>query len=314
MTATKTPKASKSAKPAELPLRSGVRAVTDQQRGIALHSVELMPDANEALVAGFAGVWTLDLATGNEVRRWQGDTGRVCWAARVTRDGARVVAGFGDLSLKSWDARTKALLFTAQIEAGIPTRIALSRDGTRAATAATTDLRVWDLATGQAIAFASSKKSFANACALTPDGKLAMRGGTDGVVRALDVATGEEAWASPGHGWIEFMDASGDGRTVAVGGRGKAVALLETTTGERVRKIDVGANIGVVALSADGRFVAATTGGKRPPTVWDLEGRVVGVLAGHTGPVESVRFAHDSATVASADIQGNVRVFELPPP
>jgi WD40 repeat protein len=278
-----------------------------------VYSAEPWPGGKEVLVCGYPGVWSIDVATGKETRRYQADEGYVCWTARVTRDGKRVFAPFGRCMMRGWNAKTMERVLEVPTTL-IGTRLHLSADGKLGATAAgNTRLEVWDLRRGKSVAALPEKKSFALACALTPDGTLVARGGTDGVVRAHDVASQREVWSGKGDGWIEDMDASGDGSYFASGGRAKTVVLWDAKKGRKLRTFELGARVTALALSPGGHHVAATST-KGMPVVWDTEtGETVGVVGGHEkGGIGALRFSHEGDALVSCDNWGRVQAVSLP--
>jgi WD40 repeat protein len=277
-----------------------------------LFSAELWPGGKEVLVCAFEGVWTIDVATGKEARRFRGYAGHVCWVARVTRDGKRVFAPFGDCMLRGWNAKTAEQLFEVPTHHAIATRLHLSEDGKLGATAAGNNHVVaWDLRKGKPVADIPAKKSVALACALTPDGDLVARGGTDGVVRVHDVRTQREVWSGEGDGWIEDMDASAD--YLATGGRAKTVILWNARTGKEVRTLAFGSRVTALALSPSGMHVAASST-KGRPVIWETEtGATVGLVGGHDkGGVTGLRFSHEGDALVSCDHFGRVQAVSLP--
>ncbi len=271
----------------------------------SLMSAELVPDGR-ILVAGFAGVFTLDAATGAEVARYRPNLRNIVWTAKATPDGSRIVAGNGGLKLDVWDAASAKKLFELPTE-GIVTRLSISADGTRAATASMNKtLRFWDLVKGEPLGGVTTKKSFVLGAAISPDGRTALAGGTDGVVR-LYADDGRELAATPGKGWIEVVERCADGRFIT-GGRdttvmmwGPGAAHLKTLRG-MTRKITI------VAFSPDGTRVVATGGGA--PVVWDATtGSVLGALVGDK--VSYVAFSPDGKSIVALD-QGVLRIHDVP--
>ncbi len=273
----------------------------------SLLSAELTPDGREVLVGGFAGVYTIDVATGKIARKYRDYQGNVVWSARMTRDGKRVVAGNGHCRLDIWDAKTKKRVAELESDDAIVTRLSLSRDGERAATAAGNNtLAFWDVAKGKKLGGTKAKKSFVIAAAITPDGTRAMHGGTDGVVRVFDCETEREIASSPGKGWIETIDCADDG-TFASAGRDKTV-MLWTADAQPIRTLrGLSRTITCVSLSPDGTRVAAT-GGKA--MVWDAKtGDVLGTLPGDK--IGHVRFSHDGKSIVTLG-GGLVCIHEAP--
>lgn len=278
----------------------------------SLMSAELVPDGH-ILVAGFAGVFTIDATTGAEITRYRPYAGNVVWTAKSTPDGSRIVAGNGGLRLDVWDAASAKRLHELPTE-GIVTRLSISADGTRAATASNNKtLRFWDLVAGAPLGGVTTKKSFVLAAAISPDGRTALVGGTDGVVRLYAEDGGRELAATPGKGWIEVVDRCADGRFVSAG-RDKTVMMWSPDATHLKTLRGMTRNVTSVAFSPDGTRVVATGGGA--PMVWDATtGAVLGVLAGGENgenvKVSYVAFAPDGARIVALD-QGMIRMHETP--
>lgn len=271
----------------------------------SLMSVELTPDGR-LLVAGFSGVFTLDATTGAEITRYRKDQGNVVWTAKTTPDGSRVIAGNGALRLEAWDAASGKRLFEQPTE-GIVTRLSISADGKRAATASMNKtLRFWDLERGAPLGGVTTKKSFVLGAAIAPDGRSALVGGTDGVVR-LYAEDGREIAASPGKGWIEVVERCDDGRFIT-GGRDTTVMMWGPDASPIRTLRGMTRKITILAFSPDGTRVVATGGGA--PIVWDATtGAVLGALVGEK--VSYVAFSRDGKRIVALD-ERTIRVHETP--
>ncbi len=305
-TATNTATAKK-APPSELTARICVGTT----RGAA-QSVDVLPNGAGFVLASFAGVWLIDSA-GVFKRELRANKGTVCWNARVTRDGTRIIAGFGDQKFEVWEIKSGKQTCSLGTSSEIVTRVSSSADGKRAVTASlNTTVRLWDVVAGKELAAKTFPKSFAISAAISADGGAAFCGGTDGVLRCIDVEGDQEVWATPGAGWIEDIDASAEGGIVVAGGRGKALHVYDAASGKKLRSCELGANITMVGVSPDGRFATALAG-KRSPPVWDVKtGKAIATLAGHDGGLRSIRFSGDSRTIATTDDGKTTRLFDLP--
>ena len=118
-------------------------------------------------------------------------------------DGARVLSGSKDKTLKLWDASTGRLLRTAtlQLPAENVDAVALSPDGARALSGAYDKaMKLWDVATGGRLIRTFATNS-SEAVAFSPDGARAVSGGmaANGHVKLWDVATGRLVRTFNGH-------------------------------------------------------------------------------------------------------------------
>lgn len=275
----------------------------------SLGCAELTPDGREVLVGGFSGVYTIDVGSGNVARRYRKYERNVVHAARMTLDGTRVVAGNGGARLDVWDAKTTKRIFELDTDDRIVTRLTLSRDGKRAATAAGNNtLRFWDIEHGVKLAGRIEKKSFVIAAAIAPSGAFAMHGGTDGVVRVFDLASEKEIASGVGKGWIESIDCAADGTAFISAGRDKTIMIWDPSAVHLRTLRGFTRTIYCAHISPDGRRVLATGGGA--PMVWDAaNGKVLGTLSGDG--VYSARFSHDGASIVSLS-NGFVRIHDTP--
>ena len=160
------------------------------------------------------------------------------------------------------------------------------------------------------------------AVAVSADGRTAVSGGYDGMVRVWDLAGTAEPRVLTGHdGYVNGVAVSADGRTaVSCGGRDGTVRVWDLAgtaepralTGHTSEVFGVAVSVNGVAVSADGR-TAVSGGTDGTVRVWDLAGTAEPrVLTGHDGPVTAVAVSADGRTaVSGGGRDGTVRVWDL---
>mgnify|MGYP001806810045 CR=1 FL=1 len=139
--------------------------------------------------------------------------------------------------------------------------------------------------------------------AFSPDGKQLVGGGSEGVVRVWETASGGEVRGLRGHtGWVTSVQFSADGKAVLSCGVDAAAKVFDLPRGEAAAT-GHSAQVNCVAVSRDGKYVA-TGSGDMTVKVWDLAtGREVATLTG-----EMDKGGLDSAGILTVVFVGNDRV------
>ncbi|MGW0120044.1 protein kinase domain-containing protein [Streptomyces sp. NPDC003327] len=270
-------------------------------------------------------------ACDGRVRLWDLDARRPVAAPIAELDGARHsvdlspdgrwAAGVGtDGLVRLWDLRDGRCrrTFPPYYRSGDTAVHALRLlPDARLVVAGTSDGTVvgWDLVTGGA-RFVHEGHAEGEVAA-TPDGRLLVFRGPDGVVclrdpdgsagrTRLPLPDGTPSYASPP------LALAPDGRTAAAALLNGGIHLWDPATGALLRAFEGRAVR--LAFGADGRFLA---GGGRTGEVllWETAtGRTLRTYRGHQGQVDAVAFLDDGRHLLSAGRDGTARRWRLPEP
>jgi WD40 repeat protein len=212
-------------------------------------------------------------------------------------DGTQLItAGTG--GIRFWDVATGRLVRSIPLNWYI-TDIALLADGKRLASIeftngptdgkTTSDIRIWDLATGAELFRFETLPDIQRLLAVSPDGKLLATCGSKGPIRLWNVATGAVIrQIGNANGQNNSLRFSADGSTILVAGSGQ-ISLLDVTTGQDStpaswftsrRDMMQSRYFAEAALSPDARWVATNGKGYDTP---DGEHRVELLLFDRTG-------------------------------
>jgi WD40 repeat protein/serine/threonine protein kinase len=196
------------------------------------------------------------------------------WSVRYSPDGARLITGGDDGTVRVWDSSTGHELQKLIGPGGPVVNVAYSPDGKQIASGGFDNqaIRVWDSAS-----FAEQWTAAAggHGLAFSPDGKLLATHRSEGIV-FLNASNGMQTGRIPDAGIYRVCLAySHDGKLLASGGRDPAT-----------RKFAV--------------------------KIWDVgRSKLIHICEGHSDGVQCVAFAPDDKTLASGSRDGTMRFWDV---
>ena len=280
-------------------------------------TIRFSPDGRRLLTAGRLDglIHVLDVPSGRIVRtletRPRSGTRRVFF----TRDGASIVSGSEDGTLRVWDAATGEL--RREVPKAMPQLFdfAMSNDGVSAITVALGRVELWSLTSGARTADLSPLIAPASIASVSPAGRMAAIGSDHGLVVAIDLQRRAKSWAVKAHsGMVSALAFSPDGRRVLSGGFDGIVNIWDAATGALLRAIPA-ENGRVRNFAFDETRPTFAVAGQWRTRVWDLESasipaRDVGGAEGPTG----LHMSADGRAMATSDGgSGQVRLWDLAP-
>jgi WD40 repeat protein len=303
-------------------------------RGVAFGAA-LSPDGKTLAVSGPGRRADLfDVATGEVIRQVEGadpaphlpqgfDRTRdekFYWFA-FSPDG-RLLAGTGRLSFSVWEVATGKRLYSVSDGHG---RIAFSPDGKHLACGGAAAFRLYEVAGGTEVRRFEWHAGSVAALTFSPDGRTLAAAG-DYAVCLWDVATGKRLHPFPGHETpVISLAFAPDGQGLASGDQnrsGDATLLVWDLKGRKPVHAFGGHFPGVlsVAYAPDGATLATGdgySGGGQGGLdarirLWDVaEGRLLREFPGHLNSVQSLAYAPDGKTLASAGGDARARLWDM---
>lgn len=223
-----------------------------------VQSVAFSPDNTRVVSTGLdfqTIIW--DVATGTIIRSLAGHQD-IATSAAFSPDGRMILSGSKDTLLILWDAETGQEIRRLEGHTSRIRNIAFTPDGTRVLTAAR-EAFVWDLATGQIIHRLELPTAI-RAMALTPDGKMAVSGATDGSLTVWNIETGEILNQFAQNLEIDALEFFPDGQTFVLGAETGEVELWEIGAGEVFQRLSGHSDAVLnVAISADGKQIVSAS-------------------------------------------------------
>ena len=190
---------------------------------------------------------------------------------------------------------------------------AFSPDGARVVTASLDyTARLWDVATGAALAVLQGHTRGVSSAAFSPDGARVVTACSDNTARLWDVATGASLAVLQGHTQTLTSAAfSPDGARVVTASWDNTARLWDVATGTSLAVLQGHTQtVASAAFSPDGARVV-TASWDNTARLWDVTtGASLAVLQGHTQRVNSAAFSPDRTRVLTASSDTTARLWD----
>lgn len=274
------------------------------------------PDGRLFADAGVDRVIYLRDAAGKVLHKLEGHTAPVT-ALAFSADNSKLASVGGDQVVRVWDTKQGTKL--KELKGHTAPIMAVAFGGNNMLITGGIDkvARLWDVGKDAPIQTFPANKSMISAVALRADGKQALVGSADGMLRVYDVtgAPKELTSVSAQLSGIGAVTYGPDGTKVATCGGDTLVRywnLPETGAPTMLAEFKGHTKpVSSVAFSADGRFIVSG-GGDLVVRVWDLSSKTeLRALRGHQDWVSSVAFGPNGRTILSASVDKTVKVWEL---
>ena len=250
-------------------------------------------------------------------------------AVDFSPDGERLLTGAQDATARIWDARTGEEILdppgceaapegfsclSAAVSLGGQvwiTDVAFGPDG---ATALTTGVdwtaRIWDIASGAALARLDGHAKRVDGGAFNPDGSRVVTASADGTARIWNAATGAQLLLLQHDAPVTDAVFDPDGERVLTSDGNDTLRLWNAGDGSLVRTFEGAGAVGGISFNPDGSLIAAPA--DEAAKLFDVEtGEQVALLQGHVGRVESASFSPDGAFLVTAGLDRTARVWDL---
>lgn len=208
----------------------------------------------------------------------------------------------------------RVLANTRLPQSDVSQRLAWSPDGERLALAGTRGVWLYEAETltGLATLLADSQDSVISV-AFSPDGGTLASINWAKTIRLWDVQNIQERLVLNNTPLWDGLQFSPDGRWLLSGTVDGTVTIIDAETGDIVNRINVGAGGYTAVISPDGRTLAVGNY-RNDNSIWLYDvatGTPKLQLFGHTSEVRRLAFSADGLTLASGDLTGGVRLWDL---
>lgn len=256
-------------------------------------------------------------------------------------DGAHIVSGSLDETVRLWDARTGDELQRLEGHTWVVTSVAFSPNGGQVVSGSwDKSVRLWDVRTGTELCRFDGHTDIVTRVAFSRDGGQVISGSKDKTVRLWDARTGVELRRREPHTsrmnrstfwpdgplavfqWydtltgVNSLSFSPDGGQVVSGSNDKTVRIWDPLTGVELRRFEAHTNgVNGVAFSPNGGQVVS--GNNRSDSyddtlrLWDARtGAELRRMKRRTSGVTTVAFSPDGGQVVSGSGDGTIRFWD----
>lgn len=279
-------------------------------------SAAFSPDGKLFADAGVDRVIYVRDAAGKVLHNLEGHTAPVT-ALAFNADNTKLASVGGDQVVRVWDAREGKKL--KELKGHTAPIMAVAFGGSNLLITGGIDkiARLWDVDKDTPVQTFPANKSMISAVALRADGKQALVGSSDGMLRIYDItgAPKETAAVSAHLAGVGAVVYGPDATKLATCGGDMLVRHWNLpATGAPTMLAEFKGHtkpVSSVAFNSDGRFIVSG-GGDLVVRVWDLTTKTeLRALRGHQDWVSSVAFGPNGRTILSASVDKTVKVWEL---
>ncbi|KAJ3229309.1 hypothetical protein HDU78_009105 [Chytriomyces hyalinus] len=232
----------------------------------------------------------------------------------VSEDGAWMVSGSHDNSVKVWDMTTGAVRYTLEGHSETVTSVAVSSDCAWILSGSMDNtVKVWDIMTGEIRCTLEGHSGGVLSVAVSSDCAWILSGSLDNTVKVWDMATGAVKHTLKGHtDLVNSVAVSNDCAWIVSGSMDKTVKVWDMSTGAVKHTLEGHTDL-VTSVTVSSDCVWIVSGSyDNTVKVWDMKtGSLRHILEGHTDWVESVAVSADCVWVVSGSCDQTVKVWDL---
>ncbi len=219
-----------------------------------------------------------------------------------------------------WDLANLKLTNSLHSQSGMDMCVAFSPDGQYVASSGMAsegmafDVRVWEVGTGKRLSVVPQHTWPIFGVVFSPNGRYLASCSSDSTVRISDWANNQSLHVlEPRHaGRVASVAYSRDGKQLASASWDRTIKVWDSATWKLLDEVsDPTGGVLCVAYGQNRRLAWGSTDSTLK--VWDGQGTETHILRGHTSWIQAVAISPDGNWIASASLDGTVKVWNAPP-
>ncbi|MEZ6097087.1 MAG: protein kinase [Pirellulaceae bacterium] len=219
-----------------------------------------------------------------------------------TPDGSQMVSASHDGTVRLWDTSTGLEINRINLEDERPVSIAISRDGSRVATASDETIKLWDIKTHEVIGRLDGHSEKIICLSFNDDGSRLASASSDNAIKVWDINSAEEVIAIGGNTVsVTSFAFSPNGKQLASASEFDwAISIWDIESGELIEVVRNRSKANQIAFSPDGSRLVSVHYGLF--VIWDTE-TWLPVFVGHRSHnrvVRCVAFSPDGTRFATS--------------
>ncbi len=269
---------------------------------------------NGAIVSGNndGTIQLLNKDSGKVLKTLRGHSAPV-WSVAVSPDRTTIVSGSADNTIKLWNLYTGQLIRSWDAHTNGVFSVTFSPDGsTVASVGKDKTLKLWQVDDGVELETFKQLADEVESVVFSPDEATLATGNSDGTIKLWDWQTGELKQTFTGHSEeVTSLAISPDGKTLASGSWDKTVQLWDLSANHesqqpRESQLPTFSSNSLYVESPDFNLEIKANNESRQPS-----GSLLRTLIDHSDPIQSLAFSPDGNKLASSDLSGTIKLWQV---
>jgi WD40 repeat protein len=260
-------------------------------------------------------IYLWNASTGEKIHTLRGHNASVRSIAFNPKDNF-LLSSSHDSTLRIWDVKTEKCIAKVKVK-GYLKSASYNKKGTQIISCCDSMIQIWDANKLNCIKIVKGKFGSYHSADFNPNSNLIVTTGDSNIAQVIDANSGKIILQLTGHSsWVSGAEFSPDGNKIVTTSLDHSTRIwdVSTNTCESIISHEDGRffPLPIACYSRDGNYIAIGVG-ESVKVVDSNTGSMVGEFIGHTKMIFSIAFSPNGREIASASIDGTIRIWSFPP-